>query len=210
MKNRITKAQLMYAFYTVKHPADGFYEIRHRERGSLPLAILWVFAFGLSFSINRQYAGFVVNGNNPMSANSPLEILSVMFLFFLFCVGNWSVTCLMEGEGRFKDIVICVGYSMIPMVLVWVPATLLSHIVAQNEQAYYYVLITVSILYFVFMAIIGIMTVHGFTLKKTLLTLLLTFAAMFIILFLLLLVGSLIGQMISFIQSIYNEVMLRI
>jgi len=203
------KEKLKFAFYTLGHPSDGFYEIRHRDRGSVVLAILFVFLFGFSYSFNRQYAGFVVNDINPMSINSPVEIQGVMVLFLLFCVGNWSITCLMEGEGRLKDIVIATGYSTLPMVLVYVPMTLFSHMIAQNEEAFYFLILTVSMIYFVLMTLIGIMTVHNYTLGKTLVTIALTFVAMFIIIFLGLLLSSLMGQIIAFFKSIYNEIMLR-
>lgn len=203
------KEKLKFAFYTLGHPSDGFYEIRHRDRGSVLLAILFVFLFGFSYSFNRQYAGFVVNDINPMSINSPVEIQGVLGLFILFCVGNWSVTCLMEGEGRLKDIIIATGYSMLPMVLVYIPMTLFSHMIAQNEEAFYFLILTVSMIYFVLMTLIGIMTVHNYTLGKTLVTIALTFVAMFIIIFLGLLLSSLMGQIIAFFKSIYNEIMLR-
>ena len=53
------KKKVKYAFYTLGHPSDGFYEIRHRGRGSVGLSILFVFLFAVCFSANRQYAGFV-------------------------------------------------------------------------------------------------------------------------------------------------------
>ena len=51
----MNKEKLLYPFYVLSHPFDGFYEIRHRGRGSIPLALSLVFLFGLSFSITRRY-----------------------------------------------------------------------------------------------------------------------------------------------------------
>ena len=78
------KKKVKYAFYTLGHPSDGFYEIRHRGRGSVGLSILFVFLFAVCFSANRQYAGFVVNNVNPMEINSLAEICAAFLLFFLF------------------------------------------------------------------------------------------------------------------------------
>ena len=70
-----------------------------------------------------------------------LQILAgVILLYFILCVGNWSVTCLMEGEGRFKDILIAVGYALFPMLATTVAATAVSHLVAENEEAFYTIL----------------------------------------------------------------------
>lgn len=203
------KQKIKYAFYTMTHPNDGYYEIRHRDKGSVLLAILIVFLFGVSFSVNGMYAGFVVNVRHPLTGNSIAEILSVFALFFLFCVGNWSITCLMEGEGRLKDIMIATGYAMLPMVLVFIPATILSNFIAQNEEAFYELIMGVAIGWFIIQTLIGIMTVHHYSLAKTLATLFLTFVAMLIIVFLISLLASLLGQVIAFFNSIYNEILLR-
>ena len=192
------KKKVKYAFYTLGHPSDGFYEIRHRGRGSVGLSILFVFLFAVCFSANRQYAGFVVNNVNPMEINSLAEICAVFLLFFLFCVG------------RFKDIVTVCGYAMLPMILTFIPAILFSQVVAEDEEAFYYLLLAVGIAWFLFLVLVGIMTVHNYTLGKTLATMILTFIAMLVIIFVVMLLFSLIGQVISFIESLYNEIMLRV
>lgn len=204
------KEKLQYAFYTIGHPADGFYEIRHRGQGSVPLALLFVFLFGLCFSANRQYAWFVVNSVNPMEINSFAEMSAVFVLFFLFCVGNWSITCLMNGEGRLKDIVTVCGYSMLPMILTFVPAIILSRFVVADEEAFYFIIMGFGIAWFLLLVLSGVMTVHNYTLGKTLLTIIFTFVAMLIIVFIAMLLYTLLSQVISFFVSIYNELMLRI
>ncbi|MCL2085236.1 MAG: YIP1 family protein, partial [Oscillospiraceae bacterium] len=70
---------------------DSFYEIRHRERGSVPLALICVAMFGLVFTVNRIFSSFIVNDVDPRSVNGLNELLSVFLLFMLFCVGNWSI-----------------------------------------------------------------------------------------------------------------------
>lgn len=204
------KEKIKYAFYTIGHPMDAFYEIRHRGRGSVSLALVFVLLFGICFSANRQYAGFVVNFVNPMSINSFAEILSVLVLFTLFCVGNWSITCLLNGEGRFKDIVTVTGYAMLPMILTFIPSIILSRFVVADEEAFYYILMGLGIAWFVILVLVGIMTVHNYTLGKTLLTMIFTFVAMLIIIFLAMLLYSLLSQVVSFFISIYNELMLRV
>lgn len=209
MKELFSKEKWKFAFYTVSHPADGYYEIRHRERGSVPIAILLVVLFSLSFSINRMSASFIVNDIDPRSVNALTELMSVLVLYLLICVGNWSITCLMEGEGRLKDIAIAVGYAMIPIIICFTIGTIFSHFVAQNEGAFYWMIIGVGIAYGLMMMLIGIMQVHNYTLGKTLITIFLTFVAMFIIIFIILLLSDLINQVYNFFHSIYQELIYR-
>ena len=209
MKQLFSKDKWQYAFYTVSHPADGYYEIRHRERGSVPVALVLVMLFSFSFSINRTAASFIVNDIDPLEVNALTELVSVLLLYALFCVGNWSITCLMEGEGRLKDIAIAIGYAMTPMIVCFNIGTIVSQFVAQNEEAFYYMIVAVGIAYGLFMMLIGIMQVHNYTLGKTMVTIFLTFIAMFIIIFSVLLFADLITQVYSFFYSIYQELIFR-
>ena len=198
-----------YFGYTLTHPMDGFYWIRHKEYGSVPIAVLMVILFSISFSLNRLYASFVVNRTDPRSVNSLTELAGVLVLFLLVCVGNWSITCLMDGEGRFKDIIIAVGYGITPATVGYVIATLLSKVIADNEQAFYGLVITIGIAYAVILVLMGIMQVHNYTLGKTIITLFLTFVAVLIIIFLALLLFNLVNQVITFFKSIYLELIFR-
>ncbi len=209
MKELFSKEKWGYFGYTLTHPMDGFYWIRHKEYGSVPIAVLMVILFSISFSLNRLYASFVVNQTDPRSVNSLTELAGVLVLFLLVCVGNWSITCLMDGEGRFKDIVIAVGYGITPATVGYVIATLLSKVIADNEQAFYGLVIAIGIAYAVILVLMGIMQVHNYTLGKTLITLFLTFVAVLIIIFLALLLFNLVNQVITFFKSIYLELIFR-
>ena len=210
MKQLSSRDKWKYAFYTVSHPSDGYYEIRHRERGSVPIAILLVILFSLSFSINRIHASFIVNDVDPLDVSALTELVAVLLLYLLFCISNWSITCLMEGEGRLKDISIAVGYAMLPLIFGYNLATIVSQAVAQNEEAFYFMILGIGIAYGLFMILIGIMQVHNYTLGKTLITIFLTFIAMFIIIFVVLLFTDLISQVYNFFYSIYQELIYRV
>lgn len=210
MGKYFSKQKWSYMFYTISHPMDGYYWIRHREYGSVPLAILMVFFFSVSFTANRLLASFVVNDIDPRGVDALYELMGVMAFYLLLCVSNWSVTCLMGGEGRMKDIAIAIGYGTVPMTVVILAATLISQFIADDEQAFYGLLIGVGVAYGVIMMLIGIMQVHNYTLGKTLLTLLITFIAALIIIFLLLLLSNLLGMVYNFFDSVYTELVFRI
>jgi hypothetical protein len=188
---------------------DSFYEIRHREHGSVPVALICVLLFGLVFTMNRIFASFIVNNVDPRTVNGLTEIGAVFLLFLLFCVGNWSVTCLMSGEGRLKDIVVVTGYALTPLIAIMIPATLLSHVLAAGEEVFYYFAIAFGIGWSAILVLLGIMTVHNYSLLKTLLTLVFTFFAMFILIFLALLIYDLFNQVYVFFYSIYTEMVFR-
>ena len=210
MGKYFSKEKWSYLFYTISHPMDGYYWIRHREYGSVPLAILMVILFSFSFTANRLLASFVVNDLDPRGVDMLYELMGVLAFYLLLCVSNWSVTCLMNGEGRLKDIAVAIGYGTVPMTFVMILSTIISQLIADEEQAFYGILIGVGIAYGVIMMLIGIMQVHNYTLGKTLLTLLITIIAALIIVFLLLLLSNLLGLVYNFFHSIYTELIFRV
>ena len=209
MKSLFSREKWSHLFYTVSHPADGYYWIRHQEKGSIPIALLLVFLYGIAFSVNRICASFIVNDIEPRTVNLLAELAGVVLLYFILCVGNWSVTCLMEGEGRFRDILVAVGYALFPMLVTTVLATVVSQFVAENEEAFYTILMGIGTAYTVILLIMGIMQIHNYTMGKTLVTLFLTVVAMLILIFLALLVLNFITQVYTFLRGIYTELIFR-
>ena len=210
MKRWFSKDKLLYPFYIMSHPSDGYYELRHRERGSVPVAIIITALFSFCYSMNRIHASFIVNDVDPISVDSMSELVGVMLLFFLFCIGNWSVTCLMGGEGRFKDIITAVGYALLPLVLTMVPATIISQYVAADEEAFYYIILIFGVAWAAILVLMGIMIIHNYSLAKTLVTLFLTFCSMLIIIFVTIMLFDLLSQVYNFFRNIYVELQNRV
>lgn len=209
MTKYFSKDKWKYLFYTVSHPVEGYYWIRHQERGSVAIAIILVILFSLSFSFNRLFSSFVVNELDPRTIDSLNELGGILLLYLLLCISNWSVTCLMQGEGRLKDIAIAIGYAMVPLIISLNLATLVSLFIADGEEAFYYLILVVGITYGVIMMLLGIMQVHNYSLSKTLVTLFLTMVAAFIIIFIGLLLADLVNQIYNFFYSIYIEIVFR-
>lgn len=205
----MSNTKLKYALYTLSHPFDGFYEIRHFDKGSTWWALVFLFLASLSYSLNRQYASFIVNDTNPLNINSLVDLAAIVFIFLLFCAGNWSITTLMDGEGRFGDIVTATGYSIIPVILLFLPATALSHFIAANEEAFYFLIIGLAVAWSLMLIFISNMTIHNYSFSKALTTIVLTIVSMLIILFLVILLFSLMQQIYAFFNSLYMELIFR-
>lgn len=197
-------------FYTAVHPFDGFWEMKYEQKGRVRIAFGILIGLFVTIIIKRQFSGFIVNYNNLAEFNSFDELKFVVLPFILWCVANWSLTTLMEGEGSFKDIIMATGYALLPLIIVYLPQVALSHVVTVEESTFYYLLNTVAMLWTIWLLFVGTMTVHQYTPGKTIVTMLLTLVMIGIILFLSLLLFSVVQQMISFITSVYNEIIFRI
>jgi len=209
MRKSFSREKFGYMFGILTNPIESFYEIRYRDKGSVPLAVICVFALSALFTINRVFAGFIVNEVNPRTIDGITEMGAFFMLLGLFCIGNWSVTCLMEGEGRMRDIITVAGYAMLPIALMLGPATIISNMVSIEEAAIYQILIGISIAWTAVLLLLGVMTVHNYTLLKTLITLVLTFITILILIFIGLLIMDLLNQIYGFLYSIYTELIFR-
>jgi len=196
-------------FYILSHPFDGFYAMKYQKQGSVGLALIIFLLVCVSFSFNNQYASIVVNPQNPLELNSLTDFIALTAILVLFCVSNWSVTSLTDGEGRLKDIVMAVCYAMMPLLLTIAPAAIISNFFSQEEAGFYYMILSVGVAYFVFLVFAGLVTVHNYTATKALVTVFLTFIALLVIVFLITLLFTLWQQLWIFVYSVYTELMFR-
>lgn len=131
------KEKVKFAFHVLTHPFDGFWDLKREGKGSLLLAFIFIFLWILSNVITQEVTSFLFNETALQLVDISVEIQKVLVVFILFCVGNWSITTLMEGEGSFKDIVMVFGYSCLPLSLINIPLAFLSLVFTYSESVYY-------------------------------------------------------------------------
>ena len=200
---------LRYSLYMIFHPFDGFWDLKHEKRGNLKTAMIIVAMVAATFILRRQLTGFILNEVKLSELNIIVEILSIVLPFFLWCVANWCVTTLMDGEGSFRDIVITSAYALVPLVLINVPLIIFSNIITLEEAAFYSFFDVLSLVWTVILLILGTSVVHQYSLTRTFLTCICIVVGMGLIIFIALLFFSLLQQMYAFFYTIYQEIALR-
>ncbi|WP_219837145.1 Yip1 family protein [Paenibacillus sp. R14(2021)] len=200
---------LKFPLHLIVRPFDGFWDMKYEGKGKLKVALLILLALILTTILQKQFAGFLVNRVDPRSLNSLDDLEFTILPFLLFCIANWSITTLMEGEGKFKEIVMATGYALLPIVLINLPMTFISRFMTQEETAFYYLLNSISSIWFVVLLFVGIMTVHQYTPVKTVLTMVLTVIAIGFVVFIATLAFSLGSQIYWFIFDVYREIIFR-
>ncbi|MCR4727700.1 MAG: YIP1 family protein [Lachnospiraceae bacterium] len=198
--------ELKYGLHVIFHPFDGFWDLKREKRGSLAAALTFVIITILLTTFEKQTTGFLFNTIRLKDVNVVVDILTVTMIYVLWCVANWCLTSLMDGEGKMKDIFIAMGYALIPMILIRLPMVALSLAITAEEGTFYYVLSYVSYIWTGILVFFGTMVTHQYTFKKTALTCVLTVVGMGIIMFIGLLFFNVIQQMITFVTTIYKEI----
>ncbi len=206
----LTLKQLRYSLYLIFRPFDGFWDLKHEKRGSRKAASLIILLLVLNEVLKTQFTGFIYNSKyDGVSLNVFTEFAIVAGTFLLWCVANWSLTTLMDGEGTFGDIYMVSAYALTPLVLIGIPLTFLSNVMPIELASFYSLANSVAVIWAGFLMLAGLTVVHQYTLGKTLLTAVLIIVAMAVMIFLGLLFFNLITQLIGFVIEMYWEISLR-
>lgn len=207
-EKRSWKEAVMYDFHLIFHPFDGFWDLKHERRGNLKGA-LTILAFTiLGFVYNAVGRSYIFNPTNT-GINLFTEAISVLTPLALWCVSNWCLTTLFDGEGSFKDIIIATCYSLLPVPMMMIPATLLTNILTQEEATIISVLITVGYIWAGFLLFFGLMVVHDYSMPKNILTILGSIVGMAFIMFVGILFSGLLSKVFSFVYNIFVELSYR-
>lgn len=204
-----TAVSLRYGLHVIFHPFDGFWDLKHEQRGSVSAATIIAGASAFTYVIMRQYTGFVFNELDLTRFNILVEVGSVLVPFLLWCIVNWALTTIMQGKGTLKDVYIASSYALIPFVIINLPLTLVSNFLIWEEAPLYYLVLVVSVVWSIMLLIFGTMVTHDYTLGKTAYTVVLILAGMLFCLFIGILFVSLLDRIYLFLNDLYAEYALR-
>ncbi len=208
-KKKTFGEELAYGFYVILHPFDGFWDLKHEKRGSIRASVVFIAVTVLAFFYQSIGQGYLLN---PEGAYSTLwtQMVGVLVPLFLFVVSNWCLTTLFEGEGSFKDIFIACSYSLVPVPLLLIPATILSNVCTSSEIEIIGFISTLAFIWLGILIFFGTQVTHDYTMGKNIITCLGTLVGMVFIMFLVLLFSTLVGKMVSLVTNIITEIRYRV
>lgn len=204
--------EVLFAFHLIMHPFDGFWDLKHEKRGSVRGAIFYVALASLTVVYNSVGMAYIFNPYSAYAGNGFnffYSIATVIVPLALWCVANWCITTLFDGEGTLKDIFISTSYSLLPMTLTLIPATLLSNIAVEGEGAMITLVSTLGFIWMGLLIFFGTMTTHGYSMGKNILATLGTILGMLFIMFLIMLFFNLIRGMVGFVTGLIEEIAMQ-
>lgn len=212
-KSRVLRLyhSLKYGLYVITHPFDGFYELKYRQRGSVPAAFVILMLVTITYTLMRQYTGFLFNHNDPSRLNIIVELASVILPFGLWTGVNWAFTTLMTGKGTFKQIVIASAYALIPIILINLPMIVVSNYLILEEGTFYYLFVSIAAMWSAALMFIGVMMVtHEYGMGKSIFTTILTLVGMVFTIFLGLVLMNLLELVYRFANEMFTEIAYRL
>lgn len=201
--------ELLYAFHLVFHPFDGFWDLKHEQRGSVRAGTTIMGIAVLSLFYNSIGQGYIFNPKGT-SQNVFMIAIALVLVVILWCVANWCLTCLFEGEGSFKDIYIATTYSLAPIAPFFIVATLLTNFMDTTGESIVTMLTTIAIIWVGILIFFGMLVTHDYQMGKNVLITICTIVAMLVIVFVAVLFGTLVYKMIAFVVGIITEIAGRV
>ena len=138
-----------------------------------------------------------------------MQVIGVAVPVFLWCIGNWCLTALFDGEGSFKDIFIATGYSLAPLPLFVIVSTILTNVMTASEGSMVSLIVGIGYVWVAFLLFFGMMITHDYSMGKNFITIVGSIVAMAIIIFIIILFSSLVTKMLSFVLAVISEIQSR-
>ena len=199
---------LQYSFYIMLHPFDGFWDMTHEKRGNMGSAFLIYGAWVVIWILDKGITGFLFK---PLGSEFRLvEVLSIAFLpVILWCVCNWAVSTLLDGDGKPSAIIMSTAYALAPYILFKFFYVLLSNVLTLDQSMVLSVMILFGTVWCVILLVASVITIHNYTLSRSVGVIVLIIAAMAIVVFLAIMLLNLVDQMRFFLLNLYQELVIN-
>ena len=201
---------LRYCLYTARRPLVGFWDLIHEGKGTMAAAHTIV-AIAILVEI------LTVTSTNFQFRPAYMEVVNIFTIaaqiilpIFLWTVANWSLTTLMDGKGRLRDIYMGTAYALAPMVIINAILIPLSHVITFDEGVMYWLLLSIGMLWFAMLLVCAMMEIHDYSMSKTILSSLFTLVAIGIMLFIFVVFFAVVSDGIAFFVSVVQEAMFRV
>ncbi|MBR5090888.1 MAG: YIP1 family protein [Ruminiclostridium sp.] len=198
-----------WPFYVMRHPFEGYDDLRWKKGYNMKVAWVIVIAFFIISVASAQFTGFLFNDTYVKVFNIVPYFSSSVILFLTWVVGNWSLCTLFDGEGTMRNIFCVSAYALLPYLFSELIVIIASNFLLRTEGGFISFFRYLGIVWSIVLMISGMKTVHQYSIPKTLVAMFFTVVAMAIILFLAVLLLTLFQQVFVFGYSIYTELMYR-
>ena len=197
-------------FYILVHPVDGCAQFKRRNITSMTFSAGIIISWIIIRILSYNFTGFAFSVNRNIDFNMLVELFLTVGVFTAFVISNWFISILLEGKGTARDIIATTAYSLIPYLVTQGIKIILTNVLVPSESVFIQIITTIGIVWTVAVLFTGLMTIHEFSVGKTIGSILLTLVGIVIIVFLIILLYSLVQQLGNFISSVYHEIIFRI
>ena len=196
---------VLYAFSVSRHPLDCFYEIKKGKSGSIFGASFLYIGLFAAFIYYQVGKGFIFQYQSAVEIDFLSMIIGFFSILFLFILTNYLSSSIQDGKGYVKDIFMVPAYSSLPATLAFITATVMSHVLTQNETVFITFILILGVGWTVINILLGLTEIHDFLFRETLKNVFISFLLMIVVALVLTIFFVMWGQVSQFIIEVAKE-----
>jgi tetratricopeptide (TPR) repeat protein len=153
-------------FAILNHPFRTLESIKYNFSRKYTLLSLGVLFFYLIAHLISLYGtSYHFADWDPNQINLATELSRLFLPWLTWCISNYLITLIFNGEGTFGQIFTFSAYSLLPYIIITLVLTLLSHVLSLNEMGIYTALKIFMYVWMVILFLSGVCRVHDYTLR---------------------------------------------
>lgn len=124
-------------FKFIKHPLDGYYEVKKNNMISpLTATILYIILF-LELIASNIWTGFIFNPSDVETISIMNILTSTLLPILLFAICHYLISSITQGNGRFRDVYVSMIVSFAPVIIFLPFIIIISNFLTLNESFIY-------------------------------------------------------------------------
>ena len=201
---------LRYAFFCMRKPLTGFWDLVHEGYGTMAAAHTIVIAAVVVEVMRLTLTNFQFIRAFMEGFNVVMVIMNILVPLFLWVTANWSLTTLMDGKGKFSHIYMGTAYALAPMVIINAVLIPVSHVLTFEEGQLYWMFTSLGVGWFVLLLLCAMKEIHDYSFSKAIGSSLATILAIGVMIFIFLMFFAVISDGIAYVVTVVQEILFRI
>jgi len=196
-------------FRLLRHPYDGFYWMKER-RVSWPSLAAILAAAALAGVGRIYFRGFAFYPVDREYINYGSILLYQFVPWLTWVIANYLVSTVKDGEGRFREVFQASVYAFAPFIVLSVPSTLLTNVLALEEGILFYALDRIMWMWMGVLLVVMTQVIHNFDFTESVRNSGVTAAAIAILWIFAVIVAGLVYNLFNFFYEVYKEASLYV
>lgn len=209
MKSKKLISDLLHSKRIMRHPIDGYWEIRREGKASVLSATIILILIIILRLFEIYQTNFIFTGVDIRNIKVLNEIYKVVLPLFAWVISNYLVSAINDGEGKFSQVYIGTIYALSPYLIFSLPITIISKFLTLIEISVYNFLHTGMFIWCGILLFFMVKEIHNYEISETLKNIIYTIIGMIIIAIIAFILFGLSNQVWDFVYSIVQEVKIR-
>ena len=211
---------VQWALRSLRHPIEFLFdfpdELRGRDRLKLMHAGVILLCAIAARVVSLLVTGFALQTQEPHQVSILVEATWIIVPWLTWSAASWGVSTIVEGEGKFIDILTTSTFVLVPYIPLSLGIAALSNLMTLGNgplgipNTLYVTMLGFMFAWMLLQLFLHVKVLHDFEFRRTFLVIALSVVGMFIVWFVGLLLFGLINQAIQFVVTIYKEIAFRL